>query len=685
MGRMTRKTTPRTAGKGRSSLIAATVLTLCFSTLISTSPAHAADTVTTQELVAPAGVATSRAQAINVAGVVAGTNLSYTTDAQVSEAYIWSPGTGMTVLGSLGFKSVDVKAITDSGSIVGAGWVPGTCQIFMPFCSDDQHAFRWDELSGVVDLGTLGGDFTFVQSRAAVSESGQVVGTSQTEEGYGHAFLSEPGLPMADLGTLPAHTQSEASAINGSGVVAGASHGANESHAVIWTPTPTGMEMTDLGALPGSTYSRAIDINDAGQVAGISNVDNRPHAVLWSPTGSIQDLGTLAGKDSSTVVALSETGQVVGQSESGGGESSAFSWTQATGMVNLGGLSTDSAPTYVYDVSDAGQVVGAAYTSGQVTTSHAFSWTSESGLVDLTPRGLTRSTAYAVNDSGQIVGNTEDTQSTLWTVAPAPSPGSLNTTVSGGEILTTDPSGAGATPETPVQTRITVPAGVGGLISVTPQLPGSSPTGYEFFGSSLALAGPLATAASPYTVTFTVDGSALGGIAPADVQVFRNGTVVGGCTSPTQAIPDPCVVSRGFATGGAGDAQVTVRTSAFSTWDFGKLAYTLKAGLEPVNLPPFVNTTKAGGAVPVRFRLGGNRGLDIFATGFPKSSVMTCSGGPKDEVELTLPLTKSSLVYERLTQQYVYLWKTERTWRGCRDLVLTFRDGSSATAHFVFR
>lgn len=174
-------------------------------------------------------------------------------------------------------------------------------------------------------------------------------------------------------------------------------------------------------------------------------------------------------------------------------------------------------------------------------------------------------------------------------------------------------------------------------------------------------------------------------VAPAGVQVFRNGTVVGGCTSPTEAVPDPCVVSRGFAASGAGDAQVTVRTSQFSIWNVGKLSYTLKAGLEPVNLPPVVNTTKAGGAVPVRFKLGGNRGLDVFATGFPKSSVMTCSGGSKDEVELTLPLAKSSLVYERLTQQYIYLWKTDKTWRGCRDLVLTFRDGSSTTAHFVFR
>ena len=44
---------------------------------------------------------------------------------------------------------------------------------------------------------------------------------------------------------------------------------------------------------------------------------------------------------------------------------------------------------------------------------------------------------------------------------------------------------------------------------------------------------------------------------------------------------------------------MTVRTSQFSPWNVGKLAYSLSAGLAPVNLPPVVNTTKAGSAIPV--------------------------------------------------------------------------------------
>jgi hypothetical protein len=205
------------------------------------------------------------------------------------------------------------------------------------------------------------------------------------------------------------------------------------------------------------------------------------------------------------------------------------------------------------------------------------------------------------------------------------------------------------------------------------------------FGAEAVITGPPATAASPYEVSFAIDSSVLGGIAPADVQVFRNGVAVTGCTNATAAIPDPCVVSRGFAPGGGGDAQVRVRTSQFSTWNVGKLSYTLKTGLEPVNLPPVVNTAKAGRAIPVRFSLGGNRGLDIFSAGFPRTSVVTCGRGPKDEVEPTLSLAKSVLVYEPISRQYVYVWKTEKSWKGCRDLVLKFRDGSSTTATFNLR
>ena len=148
--------------------------------------------------------------------------------------------------------------------------------------------------------------------------------------------------------------------------------------------------------------------------------------------------------------------------------------------------------------------------------------------------------------------------------------GNVSTTVSGGELVTTDPGGAGASAAVPVQTQIQVPSGVSGALSVTPQAAGSPPAGFALFSKQVAISAPPATStAAPYVATFTVDASELAGVAPADIAVFRNGTLVADCTSATDAVPDPCVAARGAVGDGSGDAFVTVRTTQFSTWTLG--------------------------------------------------------------------------------------------------------------------
>lgn len=231
--------------------------------------------------------------------------------------------------------------------------------------------------------------------------------------------------------------------------------------------------------------------------------------------------------------------------------------------------------------------------------------------------------------------------------------GTAATRVEDGGYVTTDPGGLGATPDAPVQTQVVAPSGVSGVITVQPQpTTTSAPTGFSMFGTETVLEGPVATAAQPYEVSFTVDGSVLGGVAPADVQVFRNGTVVTGCTHPTAAVPDPCVVHRGWAPDGSGDAVVTVRTSHFSTWSLGRLAYRLEGPLAPLRAAPAVNDGKAGSTIPVRFRLGGDRGLDVLAD--PAGAVQ----------------------YDAASATYTYLWRTTKAMAGSRELVLRFRDGS---------
>jgi hypothetical protein len=99
-----------------------------------------------------------------------------------------------------------------------------------------------------------------------------------------------------------------------------------------------------------------------------------------------------------------------------------------------------------------------------------------------------------------------------------------------------------------------------------------------------------------------------------------------------------------------------------------------------------LNQVRAGQAVPVKFQLGGDRGLDILATGSPTSAPFTCPGAaPVDPIEETVNAVGSGLQFDAATQIYTYVWKTQRSWSGtCRRFVLRLDDGTVATADFRF-
>jgi predicted extracellular nuclease len=115
------------------------------------------------------------------------------------------------------------------------------------------------------------------------------------------------------------------------------------------------------------------------------------------------------------------------------------------------------------------------------------------------------------------------------------------------------------------------------------------------------------------------------------------------------------------------------------------IAYPFGGFLSPVD-GGAVNTAKAGSAIPVKFSLGGDRGLNIFAPGSPASEARACElGAPSDAVEQTVTAGGSSLQYDPLTETYTYVWKTEKAWAGtCRTLLLRLNDGQTYTAEFHF-
>ncbi len=107
---------------------------------------------------------------------------------------------------------------------------------------------------------------------------------------------------------------------------------------------------------------------------------------------------------------------------------------------------------------------------------------------------------------------------------------------------------------------------------------------------------------------------------------------------------------------------------------------------QPVDNLPELNVAKAGSAIPVKFSLGGDKGLGILAVGFPTSSKIVCdSTEPQDNIEQTVTAGSSSLQYDPLTGQYTYVWKTDKAWAGtCRQLTVKLVDGTVHTANFKF-
>ncbi|WP_029002047.1 PxKF domain-containing protein [Azohydromonas australica] len=107
----------------------------------------------------------------------------------------------------------------------------------------------------------------------------------------------------------------------------------------------------------------------------------------------------------------------------------------------------------------------------------------------------------------------------------------------------------------------------------------------------------------------------------------------------------------------------------------------------PVNALPEINTLEAGAGVTVRFRLGGNHGLDIFAESFPVSRWVSCRADANtDEIEHSVQARSNSLRYDAETDIYTFVWKTDPGWSGqCHRLLLRFADGIEHTALFRFR
>jgi uncharacterized membrane protein len=208
-----------------------------------------------------------------------------------------------------------------------------------------REAFRWSERGGVEGLGVLPGD--------AISDA---------------ELVSADGLVVAGQSGAPATSP-------------------DSQRAFVWTKDSGLTELSSGPAIPE-------DVSDDGLVVvgslGHTTLDAR--AFRWSRAGGLVDLAVVAPSFASFVRAGGSV--VIGVS--GARDGVVFRYTEAGGMVNIGGDTTWS-------------VAGAASTDGNViagnSSAGAFRWTASSGLLPLGMLGDAGCWVVGASaDGGVIIG-----------------------------------------------------------------------------------------------------------------------------------------------------------------------------------------------------------------------------------------------------------------------------------------
>lgn len=187
---------------------------------------------------------------------------------------------------------------------------------------------------------------------------------------------------------------------------------------------------------------------------------------------------------------------------------------------------------------------------------------------------------------------------------------------------------------------------------------------------------------------------------PPDVQVMATGmeteVEIGVATAIDLVDPEPIVTTDAPQSFPPGTTLVNW-TAIDAAGNSVTVTQTVTVGLafmgfkRPVRPLPKMTTVKAGGVIPVRWRISDGNGGTISDPSVVRSLALAAAPSCDAGRELgettpirTLPTRKVRL--RAKSDQFIYRWKTSRNLRGeCRYLVLTLADGTSHRALFKFR
>ena len=283
------------------------------------------------------------------------------------------------------------------------------------------HAFLWNSLTGMRDIGTAGDPAMCAQGRA-VDAFGRVAGylvRRGTQPEVLRTFFYSPGGPLIDIGALHSNAPTTSAVfrdMNNRGEIVGFSHEREpaipNSLAFYWSRQT---QMVALASLGPEASSIAQGINDSGRIVGYGGTgfQGPPHAFyMASRTSPMADLAAKffpSASGQSYALFINSRNQVAGDYQEDSTRVSFFIPDPDASTIHFtANLGLTGGVFVTKGMNEAGQVVGICNPSltEPAPVVQSFRWAPEKPIEILSPlTGDAGSEPVAINLWGQVVGN----------------------------------------------------------------------------------------------------------------------------------------------------------------------------------------------------------------------------------------------------------------------------------------
>jgi len=256
------------------------------------------------------------------------------------------------------------------------------------------------------DIGTLGaGGSQSATVPEAANAAGLIVGRATDSAGRIRGFVWSQANGIRALPQSPGQTTSEASGLNDSGTIVGYSG----RLAVRWVSTGPDTWMVQSLNLPGAGTQYPFAVNDAGTIVGwlAETPDSPEHKPFsWTEAGGTFMLPLPAGRTCGHARGINRSGTVVGH-DCGASTNHALVWPTTGGVAQL--ADCPNGMSIAYAINAANVVVGKCWNA---SSTFAVRWLPDPSRPNawLAPEvlsgtsGCTSSTAWGINDAGEIAG-----------------------------------------------------------------------------------------------------------------------------------------------------------------------------------------------------------------------------------------------------------------------------------------